>query len=67
MQENLWAHTLGPLNVTTQPVAFFGGVSETNSDPETSITASDWIHMSKGHNVCGQSSLTFDFASSLHT
>ena len=52
-RENLWAHTLGPLNAPIQSEAVFN-VSESDFDSETSITTSDWIGTFKGPNVCAQ-------------
>ena len=46
-RENLWAHMLGPLNAPIQSKAVCE-VSESKSDSETSIMASDWIGVFKG-------------------
>ena len=48
-RENLWAHTSGPIQSETVL-----RISESKSDSETSITASDWIDVFKGLNVCTQ-------------
>ena len=45
-RENLWAHTLGPLNAPIQSEADF----EVSSQNRTFITASDWIGAFKGPN-----------------
>ena len=52
-REPLGAHTLGPLNVPIQSEAIIE-LSELRFDLETSQTASDWISMSKGINMCTQ-------------
>ena len=49
MQENPWAHMLGPLNTPIQSEVVYE-VSELKSDPETSIAACDWTGASKGPN-----------------
>ena len=54
MQENLWVHTLGPLNAQIQSKAVLE-VSKSKLDSETSKTASDWIGMLKGSNVTAPS------------
>ena len=53
MWENLWAHTLGPLNVPIQSEAIYE-VSKSKSDSETSITASYWVCASKEPKECAQ-------------
>ena len=49
-QEDLWGHTLGPLNVPIQSEAVCE-VSKSKSDSGTSIMACDWIGTTKGLNV----------------
>ena len=51
MQENLWMHTLGPSSVSIQSEAIYE-VYKSKSNPEISITASDWIGAFKGPKVC---------------
>ena len=50
MQENLWAHKLGPLNAPIQSEAVIE-VSESDFDLETLKLASDWISAFKGPNA----------------
>ena len=40
--DNLWAHMVGPLNMPIQSEVVIQ-VTESKSDPETSMMASDWI------------------------
>ena len=60
-QENLWVHTLGPLNVPIQSEAVIE-ISESDFDTETSKKASDWIGMLKGPTCVSRGSLVFCLA-----
>ena len=53
MRENLWAHTLGLLNVLILSEAVIE-VSGPEFDSKTLQPASHWINMLKGPNVCAQ-------------
>ena len=52
--ENLWVHTLSPLNVLIQWELALFKAPDSKSDSETSIMVSHWIGTFKGPNVCTQ-------------